>query len=152
MSTLVMPPGPARTLPVADGSRDRGTIVRVAGSVVGVRGLRRARLYDVVLLGPDELPGEIIRLTGDVAVAQVYEPTNGLRAGDLAVATGEPLSVELGPGLLGSIVDGTGRPLTALASGLGDSGGWGQPFLLRGASLPALDRHRRFEFTPRVAA
>jgi len=160
MSTLVMPPGPARTLPVADGSRDRGTIVRVAGSVVGVRGLRRARLYDVVLLGPDELSGEIIRLTGDVAVAQVYEPTNGLRAGDLAVATGEPLSVELGPGLLGSIVDGTGRPLTALASGLGDSpaggpadgGGWAQPFLLRGASLPALDRHRRFEFTPRVAA
>ena len=125
---------------------DQGRIVRVAGSVVGIRGLARARLNDVVLIGDGRLPGEIIRLTGDVAVAQVYEPVNGLRAGDPVTATGQPLSVELGPGLLGSIVDGTARPLAALAGG-----DYAQPFLARGASLPTLDRGRSFEFRPAVA-
>ena len=95
---------------------DQGTIVRVAGSVVAVRGLERARLNDVVLIGDRRLPGEIIRLAGEMAVAQVYEPANGLRAGDPVTATGQPLSVELGPGLLGSIVDGTARPLAGLAA------------------------------------
>jgi hypothetical protein len=109
---------------------DQGTIVRIAGSVLGIRGLARARLGDVVLAGEHRLPGEIIRLAGDEALAQVYEPANGLRAGDPAIATGLPLSVELGPGLLGSIVDGTARPLAALAGH-----DYAQPFLARGACL-----------------
>ena len=127
---------------------DRGTIVRVKGTVVGIRGLRRARLYDLVRVGPGLLPGEIIRLTGPEAVAQVYEPATGLRAGDPATGTGEPLSIELGPGLLGSILDGTARPLTALAAADGNPSA--VPFLPRGAVLPTLDRDRRFEFRPAV--
>jgi V/A-type H+/Na+-transporting ATPase subunit A len=134
--------------PRPDGAGDRGTVVRVAGPVVGIRGLRRARLFDVVLVGDRQLPGEIIRLTGDEAVAQVYEPTSGLRAGDPATGTGGPLSIELGPGLLGSIIDGTGRPLTALAAS--GENGHGGPFLARGARLPTLDHARRFEFRAAV--
>ena len=126
---------------------EQGAIVRVAGSVVGIGGLRRARLNDVVLIGDRRLPGEIIRLAHGMAVAQVYEPANGLRAGDPVAATGRPLSVELGPGLLGRIVDGTARPLAALAGNE-----CAQPFLARGASLPTLDRDRLFEFRPAVAA
>jgi V/A-type H+-transporting ATPase subunit A len=125
---------------------DQGTIVRIAGSVLGIRGLARARLGDVVLAGEHRLPGEIIRLTDEETLAQVYEPTNGLRAGDPAIATGLPLSVELGPGLLGSIIDGTARPLAALA---GDD--YARPFLVRGASLPTLDRGRTFNFSPAAA-
>jgi len=124
----------------------QGTVVRVAGSVVGITGLRRARLFDLVQVGEQQIPGEIIRLAGDVALAQVYEPPDGLRAGDSATSTGAPLSIELGPGLLGSIVDGTGRPLTALAGPA--AAGYRQPFLARGASLPTLDRSRLFEFRP----
>jgi len=146
-------PFQAGVTPAANGAResDRGMIVRVAGSVVGIRGLRRARLYDVVLIGHGRHSGEIIRLTGDMAVAQVYEPTNGLRAGDPVVATGQPLSVELGPGLLGSIIDGTARPLAALAGRAAHGGQYAQLFLTRGVSLPTLDRARRFEFRPAVA-
>ena len=132
-----------------DGAGDRGTVVRVAGSVVGIHGLRRARLFDMVHVGDHQLPGEIIRLSGDEAVAQVYEPTTGLRAGDPATGTGGPLSIELGPGLLGSIVDGTGRPLTALAAPR--DGRPSQPFLSRGARAPTLDHSRRFEFRAAVA-
>jgi V/A-type H+/Na+-transporting ATPase subunit A len=153
MSTQFMP-FPAGAAPAADGTRhsDQGTIVRVAGSVVGIEGLRRARLHDVVLVGPGRLSAEIIRLAGEVAVAQVYEPTNGLRTGDPVIATGRPLSVELGPGLLGSIVDGTARPLAALAGLSADGGQFSQPFLPRGTTLPTLDRSRHFQFQPAVTA
>lgn len=153
MSTKSGSPG-AAVVQAANGDRpahygaheDRGWIVRVSGSVVGIRGLRRTRLNDVVLIGDRQLPGEIIRLAGEMAVAQVYEPANGLGAGDPVTATGQPLSVELGPGLLGRIVDGTARPLAVLAGG-----GYAQPFLDRGVSLPTLDRGRSFEFRPAVA-
>ncbi|HEU5387637.1 MAG TPA: hypothetical protein VFV73_17205, partial [Streptosporangiaceae bacterium] len=112
-TTELVPPALAGRADSAqpDGTGDRGTVVRVAGSIVGIRGLRQARLFDMVLVGDRQLPGEIIRLSAGEAVAQVYEPTTGLRAGDPATGTGGPLSIELGPGLLGSIIDGTGRPL-----------------------------------------
>jgi V/A-type H+-transporting ATPase subunit A len=129
---------------------DLGRVARVAGSVVGIRGLRRARLFDMVHVGDLRLPGEIIRLGDGEAIAQVYQPMTGVRAGDPATGAGGPLSVELGPGLLGGIVDGTGRPLTALAAP--DDGRPGQPFLARGATLPTLDHTRRFEFRPELAA
>jgi V/A-type H+/Na+-transporting ATPase subunit A len=141
------------TAAASNGARqdEHATIARVTGSVVGIRGLRHARLYDVVLIGPGRLSGEIIRLAGDTAVAQVYEPADGLRSGDPVIATGQPLSAELGPGLLGSIVDGTARPLTALAGGAADDGRPAQPFMARGVTLPTLDRARRFDFRPSVA-
>jgi V/A-type H+-transporting ATPase subunit A len=150
MSVAAIPVATAPGPPTRNGAQhlDRAAVVRVTGSTVEIQGLHSARLYDVVLIGRGRLPGEIIRLAGDRAVAQVYEPTVGLRAQDPVLGTGEPLTVELGPGLLGSIVDGTGRPLSALA---GTGAHPPRPFLSRGSTLPTLDRSRRFVFRPAVA-
>ena len=95
------------------------------------------------------LAGEVIRLDGPDAVIQVYEDTSGLAAGEPVTDTREPLRVELGPGLLGSIFDGTQRPLTVLARA--GENPWGRPMIPRGLSAPALDRERSWEFEPAVA-
>ncbi|MCS6843092.1 MAG: V-type ATP synthase subunit A [Caldilineales bacterium] len=127
-----------------------GSVVRVAGPVVVAEGLPRARLYDVVYVGPLQLIGEVIRLQGDLVTVQVYENTSGLQVGDPLVESGAPLEVELGPGLLGSIFDGVQRPLPAMACSAADP--FGQPFVRRGGqtALPALDRQRVWEFEPKV--
>jgi len=126
-----------------------GEIWRVAGPVVVARGLPGVRLYNVVRVGEMALPGEVIRLDGERATIQVYEDTAGLRPGEPVVDTGRPLEVELGPGLLGRIFDGTQRPLEVLAR-VGDDP-LGRPMLPRGVDVPALDRERAWPFEPRVA-
>jgi V/A-type H+/Na+-transporting ATPase subunit A len=125
-----------------------GEIHGVAGPVVVARGLIGARLYNVVEVGRARLAGEVIRLDGLDVVIQVYEDTSGLTAGEPVIDTRAPLQVELGPGLLGSIFDGTQRPLTVLARA--DENPWGRPMIPRGLSAPALDRERRWEFTAAV--
>jgi V/A-type H+-transporting ATPase subunit A len=130
------------------GSRG-GEIWRVAGPVVVARGLDGARLYNVVRVGEAALPGEVIRLDGEQATIQVYEDTAGLRVGEPVRDTGRPLEVELGPGLLGRIFDGTQRPLEVLARAGDDP--LGRPLLPRGIDVPALDRERGWTFEPRVA-
>ncbi|MBL8931653.1 MAG: V-type ATP synthase subunit A [Kineosporiaceae bacterium] len=130
----------------------------MAGPVVEATGLPGVRLFDVVRIGGQRLTGEVIRLDGDSCVAQVFEDTTGLRVGDPAEPTGGPLTVELGPGLLGSIVDGMGRPLDVLAGVPGAASGhsaavpWqtADPYVPRGADPPRLDRDRRWRFTPAV--
>jgi V/A-type H+-transporting ATPase subunit A len=102
-------------------------------------------LNEVVRVGHDGLLGEVIRIRAGLATLQVYEETAGLVLGEPVEATGEPLAVELGPGLLGQVVDGIERPLEALAVKSGD-------FIVRGVAHPALDRERRWHFVPRVAA
>lgn len=121
-----------------------GRVIRVTGPVVEADGMRGARMYEVVHVGESALISEIIGLAGDVATVQVYEDTTGLTPGEPVARTGAPLSVELGPGLLGMVYDGIQRPLEVIRDGMGD-------FIIRGASFPALDRTRRFAFTP-VAA
>ncbi len=121
-----------------------GEIWRVAGPVVVAVGLPGVRLYNVVRVGDAELPGEVIRLDGERATIQVYEDTAGLRIGEPVRDTGRPLEVELGPGLLGRIFDGTQRPLDVLARD-------DQPMIPRGVDAAALDRDRAWEFEPRVA-
>lgn len=128
---------------------DTGAIWRVAGPVVEARGLADVRLYNVVRVGEAALPGEVIRLDGDLATIQVYEDTSGLRSGEPVVDTGRPLEVELGPGLLGGIFDGTQRPLEVLAR-VGDDP-YGRPELPRGTTVDALDRTRTWLFEPRVS-
>jgi V/A-type H+-transporting ATPase subunit A len=128
---------------------DVGAIHGVAGPVVVARGLPAACLYNVVEVGRAGLAGEVIRLDGPDAVIQVYEDTSGLTAGEPVTDTREPLQVELGPGLLGSIFDGTQRPLTVLAR-TGDDP-FGRPMIARGLSAPSLDRDRTWEFAPAVA-
>jgi V/A-type H+/Na+-transporting ATPase subunit A len=127
-----------------------GEIHGVAGPVVTAKGLPATRLYNVVQVGHARLAGEVIRLDGATAVIQVYEDTSGLTAGEPVLDTGEPLQVELGPGLLGSIFDGTQRPLTVLARAGDDP--WGTPMIPRGVAPPALDRERSWEFEPAVGA
>lgn len=119
-----------------------GRIDRVAGPVVTVSGVRAA-MYEVLLVGDEGLLGEVVQLRGKQTVVQVYEDTTGLKPGAPVHTTGAPLSVELGPGLLGQIYDGIQRPLPGLADQMGD-------FILRGATIPALDRERRWTFTPLV--
>jgi V/A-type H+-transporting ATPase subunit A len=115
----------------------------VAGPTVVVHGLPAAGLNEVVFVGKERLLGEVIRIEGDLATVQVYEETAGLALGEPAETTGQPLWVELGPGLLGQIFDGVQRPLPRLAERQGD-------FLGRGVRLPALDRRLRWDFEPSV--
>jgi V/A-type H+-transporting ATPase subunit A len=116
-------------------------ITRVTGTLAEARPLRDAGLYELVRVGPRGLLGEIIRFRDEIATLQIYEDTTGLAIGAPVVTTGAPLTVELGPGLLGSILDGVGRPLARLADESGD-------FIAPGATAPTLDPARRWAFTP----
>lgn len=123
---------------------DRGVIVKVAGPLVVAEGLGTAKMYDLVRVGSQGLMGEIIEMRRDRASIQVYEETEGLGPGDPVEATGAPLSVELGPGLLESVYDGVQRPLDELERIAGS-------FLARGVSAPGLDRERRWDFVVTAA-
>ena len=118
-----------------------GTISKITGPVVVAQGMLGARMYDVVRVGQQGLMGEVIRLEGDLATIQVYEDTSGLTIDDVVVSTEGPLMVELGPGLLSSIYDGVQRPLPVVAEQSGD-------FIERGTVADALDRDRKWTFTP----
>jgi len=97
-----------------------GHVTRVAGPTATVRGLSGVALNELVLVGEERLLGEVVRIEGDLATVQVYEDTSGLRPGEPAASTGGPLAAELGPGLLGLVLDGVQRPLAALAAREGD--------------------------------
>lgn len=121
----------------------KGAISRITGPVVLAKGMAGAKMYDVVHVGEQGLIGEIIRLEEDTAVIQVYEDTNGLRVGEEVTSTENPLIVELGPGLLGSIVDGIQRPLTRIREQYG-------AFIVKGVSVAPLAREKKWHFVPRV--
>lgn len=120
-----------------------GRIVKVSGPLVVASGMAGCRMFDVVRVGNDRLIGEVIELKGDTASIQVYEETSGVGPGEPVVSTGVPLSVELGPGLIGSFFDGIQRPLNVLAEMAGD-------FITRGLEAPGLDREKKWHFVPAV--
>ena len=120
-----------------------GTITKVAGPLVIAEGMRDANMFDVVRVSEQRLIGEIIEMHGDRASIQVYEETSGLGPGEQVVSTGAPLSVELGPGLIGSIFDGIQRPLAEIMRISGTN-------LARGIEVPSLNREKRWHFEPRV--
>ncbi len=120
-----------------------GKILKVSGPLVVAEGMREANMFDVVRVGDKRLIGEIIEMHGDRASIQVYEETAGLGRGDRVESTGAPLSVELGPGLLTNIYDGIQRPLETMRIKVGAN-------LTRGIDEPALDRDKRWHFTPLV--
>lgn len=122
----------------------RGVIVHIKGPVVEAEGMRGAKIREVVYVGEERLIGEIVRIEGDRAVIQVYEPTGGVKAGEPVERTGEPLSAELGPGLLGQVLDGLGRPLETIAEKAGG------PFITRGIKAPTLPRDKKWSWTPVV--
>jgi V/A-type H+-transporting ATPase subunit A len=121
----------------------QGRIVKVSGPLVVAEGMADARMFDVVRVSESRLIGEIIEMRGDMASIQVYEETSGLGPGEPVESTGEPLSAELGPGLIESIFDGIQRPLTLIRERAGDR-------ITRGIEVPSLDRTKKWDFVPRV--
>jgi len=122
--------------------QEKGALYRIAGPIVVATGLH-ARMYDVVRVGNEKLMGEVIQIEGEKIVIQVYEDTSGIRPGEPVINTGEPLKVELGPGLLTNIYDGIQRPLPVLIRQMGD-------FITRGVDAPGLDPGKKWKFTARV--
>lgn len=117
----------------------KGRIMRVTGPLVVAEGMSGSMVYEVVMVGEERLIGEIIGLQGDRAYIQVYEDTTGLRVGEPVEGTGDLLSAELGPGLIGKVYDGLQRPLSVIGEMLG-------PFVSRGVKLPALPRDAKWFF------
>ena len=117
----------------------KGTIKKIAGPLVIAEGMRDANMYDVVRVSEERLIGEIIEMHGDQASVQVYEETSGLKPGAPVESTEAPLSVELGPGLIGSIFDGIQRPLEEIMRVSGNN-------LQRGVEVPALSREKKWHF------
>lgn len=122
-----------------------GIVTWVSGPVVRVELDAVAQTMEQVEVGPDHLVGELIAMEGQTGTVQVYEDTSGLHPGEPVYGTGAPLSVELGPGLVGRIFDGIQRPLEILATLSG-------AFITRGVRARALDRTRRWAFEPRLSA
>ena len=122
-----------------------GKISKIAGPLVVATGMREANMFDVVRVSDSKLIGEIIEMHGDRASIQVYEETSGLGTGEPVESTGEPLSVELGPGLIEGIFDGIQRPLEKIRELVGNS-------LVRGVEVPAVDRDKKWHCVPKVKA
>jgi V/A-type H+-transporting ATPase subunit A len=120
-----------------------GVIKKVAGPLIIAEGMKDADMFDVVRVSDERLIGEIIEIHGDLASIQVYEETSGLGPGGSVVSMGMPLSVELGPGLIGSIFDGIQRPLDDIMKISGNN-------LARGIEVPALKRDKKWNFVPCV--
>ncbi len=120
-----------------------GRIVKVSGPLVVAEGMEDANMADVVRVGKQQLIGEILNMTGGSASIQVYEETSGLGPGAEVTTTGMPLSVELGPGMLENIYDGIQRPLTEIRDRCGET-------IARGVQVPALNREKKWAFTPTV--
>ena len=123
----------------------KGVIKKVAGPLVIAEGMRDANMFDVVRVSSRRLIGEIIEIHGDQASIQVYEETSGLGPGEPVESTGVPMSVELGPGLIGSIYDGIQRPLDKIMEKTGGN------LLTRGVEVPSLDREKKWAFAPQAA-
>lgn len=121
----------------------KGVITKISGPLVVASGMRDANMFDVVRVSDSRLIGEIIEMHGDRASIQVYEETSGIGTGEPVESTNEPLSVELGPGLIKGIFDGIQRPLNVIRDLVGNS-------LTRGIEVPALSRDARWHFVPTV--
>jgi len=119
-----------------------GRVEKVIGPVVHAKGVTRARMLDLVEVGEEHLVGEIVKLDGDRAAIQVYEDTTGLAPGANIYSAGAPLSVELGPGLLGTIYDGIQRPLEVIRDTSASH------YIQKGIHIPALDRSKKWDFEP----
>ena len=121
----------------------KGKIIWVSGPAVKADGMSSVKMYETVEVGDLKLIGEVIRLTGDVAFIQVYESTSGLKPGESVKGTGQPLSVLLGPGVIGKIYDGIQRPLDEIAQKSGS-------FIGRGVATTPVDLKKKYKFVPAV--
>ncbi len=122
-----------------------GKVIAVNGPIVKAVELSGIRMFDIAEVGPDRLIGEVIRLTEDITIVQVYEDNTGLKPGDEVISYGRPLSVLLGPGLIANIYDGIQRPLVGIAGVCGS-------YIKKGIKLSPLDVDKKWEFQPLVNA
>lgn len=122
-----------------------GKIIKLSGPVVVADSMKGTQMYEMVRVGEEKLIGEIIGLEGETATVQVYEETAGIKPGEIVESTGGPLSVELGPGLIGSIFDGIQRPLENIKVLTGD-------YIERGVDVPALSKEKKWKFIPKLNA
>lgn len=119
-----------------------GSVFSISGPVIVAENMIGCAMYELCKVGHDQLVGEVIRIDADKATIQVYEETAGVTVGDPVTRTGKPLSVELGPGLMETIYDGIQRPLKSISDKSGSI------YIPRGVDVPALDRERKWDFTP----
>ncbi|KAK1444414.1 V-type ATP synthase catalytic alpha chain [Babesia gibsoni] len=119
-----------------------GTVYKVSGPLVIAENMPGTKMFELVHVGHDHIFGEIIRIEGNSVFIQVYEDTSGLRVGDPVTNTGMPLSVELGPGILDNVFDGTQRPLSKIFEA------YQQYYVPLGVNIPALDRKKLWKYTP----
>jgi len=122
-----------------------GIVQAVSGPVVVAEKMGGSAMYELVRVGQLRLIGEIIRLEGDTATIQVYEETSGLTVGDPVARTHKPLSVALGPGIMGQIFDGIQRPLEVIVKNTGSV------FIPRGIYVDALDMIKQWQFKPHTS-
>lgn len=120
-----------------------GRVIAVNGPIVKAKGLKGIRMFDIAEVGPDRLIGEVIRLTGEATIIQVYEDNTGLKPGDEVSSEGRPLSVLLGPGLIANIYDGIQRPLVGIHEACGS-------YIKKGIKLSPLDEKKPWDFKPLV--
>src|SRR5690554_2726289 len=118
-----------------------GQVKRVNGPVITIKGVTDAMMMELVHVGEELLIGELVKLDGEEAIVQVYEEATGIAPGDNVYGTNMPLSVELGPGLIGTIYDGIQRPLERLRELGGDT-------IRRGISSPSINRTKKWDYTP----
>ncbi len=121
-----------------------GQVKRVNGPVITIKGVTDAMMMELVHVGEQMLIGELVKLDGETAIVQVYEEATGIAPGDNVYGTGMPLSVELGPGIIGTIYDGIQRPLERLKELGGD-------LIERGIDSPSVDRNKKWDYTPIAA-
>lgn len=124
------------------GVASSGNITGISGPVIGAVTYTPIKMFEVAYIGHSKLLGEVIRIKGDRVDIQVYEDTSGLTKGEPVIFTGELLAVDLGPGILGSVFDGIGRPLEIL--------GKDSIYLKKGIHLPAIDSRKKWYFTPSI--
>ncbi len=121
-----------------------GTLSRIAGSFVTAKGMHNAKMFELVKIGEAGIIGEIIRISGNTSIIQAYEETEGIKLGEKVIGMGKLLSVELGPGLMGQILDGIQRPLPLIAEKIG-------PLIEKGIEVPAIDRNKKWQFQPIIS-
>ena len=125
------------------GEMKEASIIFINGPIVKAKGMRDARMYEMVEVGSNRLIGEIVRLEQDVATIQVYENTSGMKPLEPVYRTGSPLSLRLGPGLIGNIYDGIQRPLAYISEKSG-------PYVVRGEKVPPLDENKKWHLVPKA--
>jgi len=121
----------------------KGVIKKISGPLVVGKKMAGVKMYDLAKVSEKKLIGEIIKIEGDEAAIQVYEETSGLGPGEPIYLEGKPLTIELGPGLIGSIYDGIQRPLNLIQKKAGD-------YITRGIEIPGLERDKKWDFEPEV--